>query len=161
MRYKKRKINGKTLYAHRVVMAEHVGRELSRDEIVHHRDGDPLNNEISNLEITSTIEHSRHHMLVHQVNKQCVICSAWFHPLPSHRNRDRSCSWLCRGVLISVVSLRGNALNIQAIRSMARIASLRAVGRKFGLSHNSVGTIAAWSDSIARMAVDAVTRGLR
>lgn len=39
------------LQEHRVVMALHLGRPLTAEEFVHHKDGDKLNNDISNLEL--------------------------------------------------------------------------------------------------------------
>lgn len=49
---------------HRILMEKHLGRELSSDEIVHHVDGNGLNNNINNLTIMSRSEHSK----VHKVN---------------------------------------------------------------------------------------------
>jgi hypothetical protein len=46
---------------HRAVMEEKLGRRLSPDEIVHHIDGNKLNNDISNLEVMSRSDHSRLH----------------------------------------------------------------------------------------------------
>lgn len=48
---------------HRLVMAEHIGRCLlpSPTEEVHHKDGDRLNNELANLELTSKGAHTRAH----------------------------------------------------------------------------------------------------
>lgn len=46
---------------HRLVMEKHLGRKLRSDEIVHHKDHNPSNNDISNLEIMTRAEHSRLH----------------------------------------------------------------------------------------------------
>jgi hypothetical protein len=44
-------VNGRTVTEHRLVMEKHLGRNLRRTETVHHRDGDRLNNDITNLEL--------------------------------------------------------------------------------------------------------------
>ena len=36
---------------HRLIMARHLGRALTKKEVVSHKDGDERNNEIENLEI--------------------------------------------------------------------------------------------------------------
>ena len=46
---------------HRLIMEEHLGRKLTSDEIVHHIDGNKLNNDISNLQVMTRGEHSRLH----------------------------------------------------------------------------------------------------
>lgn len=40
--------------AHRLVVEEHLGRYLLPTEVVHHKDGNPANNDISNLEVFSS-----------------------------------------------------------------------------------------------------------
>lgn len=46
---------------HRYQMALYLGRPLASSEIVHHKDHDKTNNDISNLEMTTRGEHMRKH----------------------------------------------------------------------------------------------------
>ena len=49
--------NGKERAEHRVVMEQHIGRPLGSEEVVHHINGDPLDNRIDNLTLISPREH--------------------------------------------------------------------------------------------------------
>ncbi len=53
--------NGKAVREHRAVMAAHLGRTLEPWELVHHKDGNTLNNAIENLEIKTWPEHNAIH----------------------------------------------------------------------------------------------------
>jgi HNH endonuclease len=46
---------------HRVLMERHLGRKLEPWEIVHHKDENPTNNELVNLELTTFGEHASLH----------------------------------------------------------------------------------------------------
>ncbi len=46
---------------HVLVMEAHIGRYLHKDETVHHKDYDKLNNSLSNLELMLDVEHRRFH----------------------------------------------------------------------------------------------------
>jgi hypothetical protein len=56
-RYKVKKVKGKQIYLHRWVMEKHLGRKLSRSEVVHHINGDPHDNRVENLMVMSQSEH--------------------------------------------------------------------------------------------------------
>jgi len=62
-KYKGMRVNGKVKRVHRHVMEQYLGRELHPWEVVHHKDRNKENNDISNLELTDWGHHtSRHNM---------------------------------------------------------------------------------------------------
>ena len=50
-------VNGERILQHRHIMQEHLGRKLKREEVIHHIDGNKLNNAIENLLLTSQGQH--------------------------------------------------------------------------------------------------------
>ncbi len=54
-------VGGQKVALHRLIIEEQLGRTLDSNEVVHHVDGDPLNNELSNLVVLSRAEHQRLH----------------------------------------------------------------------------------------------------
>jgi len=49
------------VYEYRLIMEKKLGRYLTKDEVVHHIDGDHTNNAIENLQIMSQAEHLKLH----------------------------------------------------------------------------------------------------
>lgn len=55
-------IKGKNYYECRLIMEKHLGRYLKPTEVIHHKDGNPTNNDITNLELLSSqSEHTKLH----------------------------------------------------------------------------------------------------
>lgn len=61
-KYRAKKVKGKRIDMQRYVMEQILGRKLTSDEIVHHIDGNKLNNDPANLQIMTRAEHARLHM---------------------------------------------------------------------------------------------------
>ena len=95
-KYKAKKINGKTKQVHRLVMEEHLGRELTKDEVVHHIDRNKSNNDLDNLMLFPTKSaHTKFHLnngdltLLRGLNKkklingklECCICHKFKLPI--------------------------------------------------------------------------------
>lgn len=55
--YQIKKIKGKTVYKHRWVMEQHIGRKLERKEVVHHINGDRHDNRVENLMVMTQSEY--------------------------------------------------------------------------------------------------------
>ena len=57
----KRSYSHSRRYVHRLEIEKFLGRKLLSSEIVHHKDGNKLNNKINNLQILSRSEHAKIH----------------------------------------------------------------------------------------------------
>jgi hypothetical protein len=56
--YHRIQIKGKQKYVHHLIMEEHIGRPLTSNESVHHKNGNRLDNRIDNLELWSKYQPS-------------------------------------------------------------------------------------------------------
>ena len=87
--------DGKKVRAHRWIMEQKLGRKLAPNEHVHHIDGNPLNNDLSNLEMLSANQHLRMHKQIYSDEKICVLCGEMFIVNPRKRERNKTCSQPC------------------------------------------------------------------
>lgn len=62
---------------HRLVMEDYLGRYLNNDEFIHHKDGNKLNNDLSNLELIYPEKHAKEHYINRDIDKKTgqFICS--------------------------------------------------------------------------------------
>lgn len=61
---------------HRLLMEIHLGRYLKPKEVVHHIDGNGLNNDLSNLELLTHSEHARLHNIKrspYKGSRKCIV----------------------------------------------------------------------------------------
>lgn len=66
------KVNNNWILEHRLVIAKRIGRPLKSDDIVHHIDGNPLNNHPNNLELLIHNNRNAHFPII------CPKCSYQF-----------------------------------------------------------------------------------
>ncbi len=60
-------------YLHRLIVEEHLGRRLTEDEVVHHRNGDKHDNRLENLEV---LEGQAAHAHIHALELYYERCDA-------------------------------------------------------------------------------------
>ena len=123
----KKNYNG-YVYEHRYVMECAIGRPLTKEENVHHKDGNKLNNDINNLELTTRAEHVHKHY-GYQQYATCQICGK---KLSSSRPK------LCR----ECFEYQKRKVKVrppkEKLLKMISESSVCAVARKYGVTDNAI-----------------------
>jgi len=69
----------KTVSYPKFVVQEHLGKVLKDNEVVHHKDHNPLNNDVDNLEVFTSVEHGKGHARKLKAQKfVCPLCKKEF-----------------------------------------------------------------------------------
>jgi hypothetical protein len=95
------------VFEHIVVAEKKEGRRMSRDECVHHADGNKENNSPENIIVIKRSAHSGQHARLRsrKVEMICSVCHAPFYVKPSHREKRKTCSKSCAA---QITLWRGN-----------------------------------------------------
>lgn len=95
--YKTKWKDGKPHQLHRLIMEEHIGRELRRDEWVHHINEDKHDNRLENLVIVSPYDHVQIHKRKYPREYKCPVCGRTFVRLSTRYGDVVTCSKKCMG----------------------------------------------------------------
>ena len=109
-------------------MEQHLGRKLSRFEVVHHKNGDRSDNRIENLEVMSLAEHTRFHFLGKSISEE-------HKKKTSEANKGKINSTIRKLTEDEVIFIRQNY--IPGDREFGQ----RALARKFNINHMTIKSI--------------------
>ena len=92
----------------RYLMEQHLGRKLTNEEEVHHKDHNKMNDVIENLEVKNKTIHRREHNIKSIIIEHCYICGSDIivdskkranHYRSKNKNPDKwFCSKHCSGI---------------------------------------------------------------
>lgn len=126
------------VYLHRHIMSEKLGRLVTRNEHVHHIDGDKLNNDLDNLELLSPSSHATLHNTermqrvgkeVVKIKTQCVTCGSKL----GIGNKSGVCATCSH-----INSRKVERPPLEVVKAVVKEIGYEAAGRKFGVTGNAV-----------------------
>jgi hypothetical protein len=93
--YKYIMINGSAKLEHREIMSRIIGRQLIRQETVHHKNRNRSDNRPENLELLLNKDHVRIHSTKGPIKRICIICGSVFDLSRSRKATVCTCSTVC------------------------------------------------------------------
>ena len=123
--------NSAKVYLHRHIASIKLGRWLTTDEHVHHKDENKLNNDPNNLEILSISEHAKRHKQKYLPSIMCTKCKKLF---IQKSNEQIFCSNECR--ISSQIKLDG--LSTKQLEYLIWTESYTSLAKQFNCSDNGI-----------------------
>jgi hypothetical protein len=127
-KYKALKVRGKRIDEHRLIMQNVLGRKLSRNEVVHHIDGNKSNNSLENLVVMTRSEHSSMHQKGKKNSKETREKLS-----EAHKNKPMFARRLFSNEEIDYI--RKN------YKPQSSEFGARSLSRKFGVAHSTIRKI--------------------
>lgn len=115
------------VYHHRHVASVALGRWLTPEEVVHHKDGTRTNNSADNLEVMTRRSHGEQHAPPPEI---CVVCASTFR---KKKAEQRFCSNTCKGV-----GSREFNPSAEDLRVLVWAKTITAIAAEFGVSDAAV-----------------------
>jgi endogenous inhibitor of DNA gyrase (YacG/DUF329 family) len=69
--------SGRWVLEHRLLTEEELGRKLKRSEIVHHKNGNSLDNRRENRQVMTQVEHLQLHALAEKIGLSVIAANEW------------------------------------------------------------------------------------
>jgi len=104
-------------------MEKSHGRKLSRDEIVHHKDHNKLNNTLDNLEIISRSNHANHHYFE---SGKAILC-----PLEKKARGSKNGNAVLNEEQVSIIK----------VKLLKYEESCREIARRYGVAVETIKSI--------------------
>ncbi len=108
-----------------MIMEEKLGRKLTFNEIVHHKDGNSDNDDPNNLEVMTRSEHAKLHLTGRPLpERQKEYLSTFFKGKPNLSNTKLAMD------------------DVTEIRSLSQQGlSMRKIGKMYGVHHNTISRL--------------------
>jgi len=133
---------------HRLVMSHALNRPLKVTEIVHHKNGDPHDNSLSNLEIHTRASHAKHHQdLLRPQRKKyqakvCARCQKLFIATHNNYGRNRYCSRACVNIFgENALHAKLSDAQVNEIRALKGHLSHRQLAQRFNVGKTHIGRL--------------------